>query len=62
MLYNIGDEMKTITREKLYRLSFINSKHLPRKVNDNGVLKEWVGIGWIELDQKPTKRHVRLID
>jgi hypothetical protein len=40
---------KTITRAELARLSFCNSDRLPRKINIDGRLKEWVGIGWIDL-------------
>ena len=40
---------KTITREELTRLAFCNSTRLPRKVNVDGRLREWVGIGWIDI-------------
>lgn len=43
-----SSKQKTITRSELARLAFCNSKKLPLAVNDNGVRKEWVGVGWIE--------------
>jgi hypothetical protein len=43
----LGSEQKTITRSELMRLAFCNSKKLLLAVNDGGVRKEWVGIGWI---------------
>jgi hypothetical protein len=38
---------KSITRSELSRLACCNSKLLPMVINDRGVRKEWVGIGWI---------------
>ena len=52
----------TITREELSRLSFCNSKKLPTKISDNGIVKEWVGIGWIELDEKPKDDTIVVIN
>ena len=43
----LGSEQKTITHSELARLTFCNSKKVPLAVNDRGVRKEWVGIGWI---------------
>jgi hypothetical protein len=43
----LGSKQKTMTRSNLIRLAFCNSKKLPLVVNDGGVRKEWVGIGWI---------------
>lgn len=43
----LGSKRKTISRSELARLAFCNSKKLPLAVNDGGVRKEWVGIGWI---------------
>ena len=57
----LGSEQKTITRSELERLTFCNSKKLPPAVNDGGVRKEWVGIGWIE-GGKPHGDEVRVID
>ena len=56
-----GSKRTTITRFELARLSFCNSKNLPLAVNDNGVRKEWVGIGWIEVG-KPRGNEVLVID
>ena len=58
---NLGSKQTTITRFDLSRLSFCNGKNLPLAVNDNGVRKEWVGIGWIEVG-KPRGNEVLLID
>ena len=52
---------KTITRSELARLTFCNSKKLPLAVNDGGVRKEWVGIGWVE-DGKPHGDEVIVIE
>jgi hypothetical protein len=43
------------------RLAFGNSKGLPFAVNDGGVRKEWVGIGWLE-DGKPRGDEVFVLD
>jgi len=56
----LGSEQQTITRSELARLTFCNSKKLPLAVNDGGVRKEWVGIGWIE-DGKPRGDEVLVI-
>lgn len=50
---------KTITRDEIARLAFCNSKRLPKLVNDNGVRKRWVGIGWVA-EGTPTGREVRI--
>jgi len=52
---------KTITFAELKRLSFCNSKRLPKAVNVNGVRKEWVGIGWVDVG-KPTGREVEVVE
>lgn len=39
---------KTITRAELRKLAFCNSQKIPHAVNDGGVRKEWIGIGWLE--------------
>jgi hypothetical protein len=51
---------KIIKFEELKRLSFCNSKDLPRKVNVGGKLYEWVGIGWIEIG-KANKRYTTAV-
>ena len=38
---------KTIKRAELCRLAFCNSDRLPQVINDGGVRKQWVGIGWV---------------
>jgi len=53
-------KQKTITRSELTRLTLCNSKRLSLAVNDGGVRKEWVGIGWIE-DGKPHGDEVLVI-
>lgn len=57
----LASEQKTITRSELARLTFCNSRKLPLAVNDGGIRKEWVGIGWIE-GGKPHGDEVRVID
>jgi hypothetical protein len=53
--------MKTIKRDELNRLSFINSTKLPQVVNDNGKRKQWVGFGWVE--EGPAKGdEVKVVD
>ncbi|GEM_PF-6906956 len=56
-----GSGQKIITRSGLTRLSFCNSKKLPLVVNDDGVRKEWVGIGWIDVGE-PRGDEVLVID
>lgn len=53
---------KTIKFSKLRQLAFCNSKRLPGTVVINNVVKEWVGIGWIDLDRKPTPKDTVVID
>ena len=57
----LSSGQKAITRSELARLAFCNSKKLPLVVNDSGLRKEWVGIGWIE-DGKPRGGEVLVID
>lgn len=57
----LSSGQKAITRSELARLAFCNSNKLPLAVNDGGVRKEWVGIGWIE-DGKPRGDEVLVID
>lgn len=38
---------KTVDRDDLIRMCQMNSKKLPIHVNDGGVRKTWVGIGWV---------------
>ena len=52
---------KTITWDELSRLAFCNSDRLPQKVIVHGRLKEWVGIGWIDLGPAQDG-HVRVVD
>lgn len=44
---------QTISAKELRLLSATNSPRLPRFINDKGIRKEWVGIGWVSLDGKP---------
>lgn len=48
-----GTQPKTIDRELLYKLSFINSKRLPQYIDVEGKRLHWVGIGWI--DEEPAR-------
>ncbi|MBI4660944.1 MAG: hypothetical protein HY735_19085 [Verrucomicrobia bacterium] len=45
----IAPHHKTIMRSELAILSACNSKRVPLAVNDYGVRREWVGIGWIDV-------------
>lgn len=47
---------KTIDRDELCRMAFLNSRRMPQIINDNGVRKRWVGIGWVD-EGKPTGRE-----
>jgi hypothetical protein len=53
---------KTMARSEVSRLAFCNSRKCPRFVNDNGVRKEWVGIGWIPCNERPKKTDVVLVE
>jgi hypothetical protein len=57
----LGSEQKTITRSELVQLACCNSKKVLLVVNDGGVRKEWVGIGWIA-NGKPRGDEVLVID
>ncbi len=53
--------VKTIKRDELARRSFCNSPRMPQVVNDNGLRKQWVGIGWVT--EGPAKgNEVRVLD
>lgn len=52
---------KTISLKELSRLSFCNSRRLPRIVEKDGKRLEWVGIGWIDIG-KPTGQEVLVVD
>jgi len=43
---------KTIKFAELQRLTFCNSKRLPHRIVHEGEIKEWVGIGWITLNDQ----------
>lgn len=60
-IHVVGAAQKTITRSELARLTFCNGKKLPLAVNDGGIRKEWVGIGWID-GGKPRGDEVLVID
>lgn len=49
---------RTITWAELSHLAYCNSRRLPKRVVVDGVVKEWVGIGWITLDEKPKPTDV----
>jgi len=51
----------TITRSELARLSFCNSDKLPQIVNIEGRLKEWVGIGWVDIG-KPDPKYPTMVE
>lgn len=54
---------KTITFSTLKRLSFCNSPACPQRVVHEGVVKEWVGFGWITHDdEKPKPTDVYVVE
>jgi hypothetical protein len=53
---------KTITFGELSRLSFCNSDKLPRVIEINGELREWVGIGWIPVTECRTQDIVKVVE
>ncbi len=52
---------KTITFDKLRQMSVCNSPKL-NEVVVNGVVKKWVGIGFIDMDRKPNDKDVYVVD
>jgi hypothetical protein len=46
---------KTIKFSTLRRLSFCNSPKCPQRVIHEGVVKEWVGFGWITINDQRRK-------
>ncbi len=54
-------KLRTMPRAEVIRLAYCNSKRLPAFVVDGGVVKRWVGIGWIAEDRKPQKGDVELV-
>jgi hypothetical protein len=48
-------KLHTISRLDLVQKVFCNSKSLPQTVVDDGVVKQFVGIGWVKLDREPQK-------
>lgn len=39
--------MRYVLRGRLARMAFANSSKMPQTVNDGGVRRQWVGIGWV---------------
>jgi hypothetical protein len=54
-------KLKTMPRDEVCRLAICNSPRLPSFIVDGGVVKQWVGIGWISLNRKPRKGDIELI-
>lgn len=52
---------KTISREKLSRLAFCNSKDLPGFIELDGERLAWVGIGWVN-EGKPKGDEVLVVE
>lgn len=53
---------KVVKREKLTTISMVaGNEKIYKKVIDGGQVKEWVGIGWIDIDEKPDKRKHWLV-
>jgi len=44
-----------ISRDQLARMAVVNHKRMPQVVNDGGVRKRWVGIGWLNDAEQPPK-------
>lgn len=40
-------KLQTISRDELARLCVVNSSRIPSPVNDGGMRRTWVGIGWV---------------
>lgn len=51
---------RTIGADDLARMSTVNSRRMPRAVEQHGKRLEWVGIGWIEAGE-PTGREPLVI-
>jgi len=54
-------KQKTITRDELARMSVVNSPRIPNAVDDHGIRRQWVGIGWIACG-KAHGDEVKIID
>ncbi len=52
MKHKTKKSVKTIKFSKLKVLEFCNSPRLPKRIWVGKQLKEWVGIGWINLDDE----------
>lgn len=53
---------KTIALSTLQRLAITNSKRLPQRIVHDGVVKQWVGIGWVSHEgEKPKKTDVYVV-
>jgi hypothetical protein len=55
-------KQKKITRERLARLAFCNSKELPELISVQGRRKRWVGIGWVDEGPATGYEHALVID
>lgn len=54
---------KTITYSELRRLEFCNSPKLPQRVVHDGVVKQWVGVGWVTHEnEKPKPNDVYVVE
>ncbi len=52
-----------VKRSKLTTISMVagNEKKYKKVIDTDGKVKEWVGIGWVEIDEKPDKRKHWLV-
>lgn len=49
--------MRTVKLSELSLISMVAGKEEKyKKIIHDGKVKEWVGTGWIEIDEKPDKR------
>lgn len=55
VLLQIANEFETVPAEELSNIKMTTGNEREyTKVIDRGVLKEWVGIGWIDTDPEPS--------
>jgi len=54
---------RVVKQSKLTTIAMVNGneKKYKKVIDTDGLVKEWVGIGWITLDEKPDKRKHYLV-
>lgn len=48
---------KVFTRKRINEMARRDSPLLPPMIVDNGVVKQWVGIGWVWMEDEPLKEE-----